>query len=395
MKVFIQTLVLIGFLQVYNVDSARENSNSKVDVNLEMAEPCDFLKCSLPNCRCSDVKLCEKIQTEKIPQFVTVTFDDAVTALNFEYCDKIFENIRNPDGCSPSATFYFNHEYTDYTKIHFLWTKGHELALHSMTHGMGTSYWKEATVDVFLKEFGQQLEMIEHFAKIDKRDVKGMRVPHLQISGNDSFIAAKKLGLLYDSSWPTTRFTSPPLWPYTLDYKSVQDCPIGECPDASIPGLWENPLVSWEDTKGYKCAMLDACIHMPNDTTKDLVNWMISNFNRHYLTNRAPFGIYLHSAWFQKGEHYFEAFREFIRYLNKKPDVYFVSASQVIEYMRNPVEGKPFKECPRKHKSTCNAKMCQLRKIDSKDVRYMNVCGSCPAVYPWIENPLGLKITTF
>lgn len=41
---------------------------------------------------------------------------------------------------------------------------------------------------------------------------------------------------------------------------------------------------------------------------EDIVQWMITNFERNYKNNRAPFGVYLHAAWFEKGVHYFEAY---------------------------------------------------------------------------------------
>lgn len=43
--------------------------------------------------------------------------------------------------------------------------------------------------------------------------------------------------------------------------------------------------------------------------------WMIKNFEHHYNNNRAPFGVYLHAAWFLKGEHYFEAYVKYDRFV--------------------------------------------------------------------------------
>ena len=41
----------------------------------------------------------------------------------------------------------------------------------------------------------------------------------------------------------------PPSWPYTLDYKIFHDCMIPPCPTKAFPGLWELPLVMWNDLK--------------------------------------------------------------------------------------------------------------------------------------------------
>ena len=62
-----------------------------------------------------------------------LTFDDAVTALNYEYITEAINGRKNPDGCPAAATFFTSHEYTDYSKVHLLWSQGHEIALHSIT----------------------------------------------------------------------------------------------------------------------------------------------------------------------------------------------------------------------------------------------------------------------
>lgn len=49
-------------------------------------------------------------------------------------------------------------------------------------------------------------------------------------------------------------------------------------------------------------------ISRPEDNVDDLLEWMIKNFEHNYKNNRSPFGVYLHAAWFLKGEHYFEAY---------------------------------------------------------------------------------------
>ena len=76
---------------------------------------------------------------------------------------------------------------------------------------------------------------------------------------------------LYDCTWPTRRFgyvdAEYGLYPYTLDYKTKQDCPIEPCPECSWKGVWEQPMIDLEDewmvgcggSCGNVCSMLDAC----------------------------------------------------------------------------------------------------------------------------------------
>ena len=63
------------------------------------AERCDPSYCRLPNCFCGGSKIPGGLKTENTPQFVLLTFDDAVNGLNKEFFSKLFENRINPNGC--------------------------------------------------------------------------------------------------------------------------------------------------------------------------------------------------------------------------------------------------------------------------------------------------------
>ena len=104
--------------------------------------------------------------------------------------------------------------------------------------------------------------MANHFAGIPLKEMRGMRLPFLQVSGNVSFQGLQDLGLSYDSSLPTRKYVNPAIWPYTLEYASSQGCDIEPCPTASFPNVWEIPMVVWFDEKGYPCSMIDACAYM-------------------------------------------------------------------------------------------------------------------------------------
>lgn len=58
--------------------------------------------------------------------------------------------------------------------------------------------------------------------------LQGWRAPFLELGGDAMFTALDKLGLKYDSSWTTLKYTNwfedtiPALWPYTLDFPSPQ-----------------------------------------------------------------------------------------------------------------------------------------------------------------------------
>lgn len=59
---------------------------------------------------------------------------------------------------------------------------------------------------------------------------------------------------------------------------------IPPCPTRSYPGVWQVPMVMWQDLNGGRCSMGDAC---SNPSDADGVTKMImKNFERHYTTNR-------------------------------------------------------------------------------------------------------------
>lgn len=133
---------------------------------------------------------------------------------------------------------------------------------HNCSHAPTVHYWKSATVDQMMQEFNDERDLIAHFAQIDREDIKGVRVPLFQLAGNNSFEMIKRAGLVYDCSMPSQHFTNPGMWPYSLDYATTQDCPLGDCPVASLPDVWVAPILSWSDLEGYQCSMVDACQYL-------------------------------------------------------------------------------------------------------------------------------------
>lgn len=116
------------------------------------AKRCSPEYCQPPNCRCGGIdvpgmilivnlikfinylfKLSEGFKPKDIPQIVLLTFDDSVNDLNREIYRRLFEQGRtNPNGCPILSTFYVSHEWTDYSQVQNLYSKGHEIASHSV-----------------------------------------------------------------------------------------------------------------------------------------------------------------------------------------------------------------------------------------------------------------------
>merc|ERR1712038_1408565 len=136
----------------------------------------------------------------------------------------------------------------------------------------------------------------------------------------------------YDCTWPTRTFgyvdAEQGLYPYTLDYKSVQDCQIPPCPKCSHPGLWVQPIIDLEDEGigmnpntpdyGNPCSMLDACLvkehnnwTQPEDPNQ-VYHMLMKNFKRVY-----------------------EGDKKFIQEIASYPDVWIVPVQAGIDYMQD------------------------------------------------------------
>lgn len=63
--------------------------------DINAAPVCDVEKCQLPNCWCSEegTRIPGNLTAHAIPQMITITFNDAVNAENFElYSSKLIRN---------------------------------------------------------------------------------------------------------------------------------------------------------------------------------------------------------------------------------------------------------------------------------------------------------------
>lgn len=146
----------------------------------------------------------------------------------------------------------------------------------------------------------------------------------------------------------------------------------------------------------YTCTTIDSC---PSDLTgEDVYKILMLNFKRHYLSNRAPFGLHLHASWLRNPE-YFYIFSKFVEDVLRLNDVYFVTSNQVVEWIRRPTavteidkfgpwrcgthEFEPFE-------IACDLPSnCKLPSRILKSYRYLRTCFECPKEYPWLRNEFG------
>ena len=103
----------------------------------------------------------------------------------------------------------------------------------------------------FIFLFLGQAEFLHKYAGVKVEDIKGMRAPHLAVGGDNMFQVLEDYDLLYDSSISSLE----PSWPYTLQYKMEQSCPLPPCAEKSHPGIWEMPITRLE-------VIYNECFHL-------------------------------------------------------------------------------------------------------------------------------------
>jgi hypothetical protein len=92
--------------------------------------------CTIPECFCSvdGLAVPGNLEASKIPQMVTITFDDAINEGNLELYNEMFNGKRlNPNGCTIKGSFFVSHKYTNYSAVQDMHQRGHEIASHSIT----------------------------------------------------------------------------------------------------------------------------------------------------------------------------------------------------------------------------------------------------------------------
>ncbi|OQV24832.1 hypothetical protein BV898_01420 [Hypsibius exemplaris] len=348
----------------------------------KVAQKCVETACKLPNCLCGSDAIPGSIPLEETPQIVMITFDDSVNGMNYQLYQSLFNNDRrNPNGCPIRGTFYVSHEWTDYNLVQNLYSAGHEIASHSISHPFpGKNFTQQDWTD----EIAGQRELLARYAAVRPEDVRGMRAPFLQTGGSNQFEMLWRKGFTYDSSMIVSS-NNPPMWPYTLDYALPHTCNLGACPTKSYPGLWEMPLVPWSDLVGQRCSMADACHKQAN--ANEVYRLLMSNFKRHYQSNKAPFGIYYHAAWFPAN-----GFSKFLDAILDMPDVWVLTTSQALQWIQKPTplaklnKFQPWSCTNMKRPSPCVApKLCTTCYCGG--LRGITTCAaSCPDSYPWMKN---------
>jgi len=352
---------------------------------------CDKEKCELPFCFCSRNGMEGPIPAKSTgpkPQVIVMTFDGAINLNNFKEYEQILKITKGnkTDECPIRGTFFITHNYNDYRYTEYFYSKGHEIAVSSVT-GKTLQFANET---VWRDELRNAKDFLEKYANIPKEDILGARAPQLNPGDEEQFNVLIEEGFVWDSSI-STKETDFPIWPYTLDYRIPHECKIKSCPKKAYPGFWEIPtnLHYVEDQSGGACSYMDQCIFSFFDDN-DVFRWLKEDFLRFYESNRAPYTLPFHTNWFTHA-HQVSGLKKFIHWTLEQPQVYYLTATEVLIWMTEPSIdvlqqlttqcndlGRPV-AC--KRGNTCELK----HEVDGvSEFRYMTTCNECPEEYPWV-----------
>ncbi|XP_077547171.1 chitin deacetylase 1-like isoform X3 [Haemaphysalis longicornis] len=165
---------------------------------------CDPSKCRLEdNCLCMSSQPPGNLSVQEMPQFVMLTFDDAVNEENMDFYRHLLapgKRKNRANGCNMVATFFVSAGFTDYSFVHELHSVGNEIALHSITHRYNYTYWKTLDAAGWEAELLGGRDILRDYALIPEEDMVGARAPFLEPGKGDSYVVIQEHGLLYDSS---------------------------------------------------------------------------------------------------------------------------------------------------------------------------------------------------
>ncbi|VDK69232.1 unnamed protein product [Litomosoides sigmodontis] len=355
--------------------------------------------CLLPNCFCSRsrMEIPGGLLARDVPQIVLLTFDGPVTDQTFVTYKSLFNgNYRNPNGCPIKGTFFVSSEWNNYDQTQWLISNGHEVAVNSITHeNLGGE-----TVERWRKEMVGMRDALRHFSYASATDIIGVRAPQLELGGDNQFNMMEKFGFIYDN---TMSVSGGPYWPQTLAYNTAWKCSSIYCPKNAHPGIWEVPINRFiVPGAQQEFAMLREAIRH-DDSPLDVAEMLELNFNRSYNHNRAPYLLTADNGFFNAlpNEGAIIALKLFIEKILKNSDVYFVTITQALKWIRRPTRSlhihsfKPW-QCNVSHKN--NIATCETPSSCSftcnGETRTVRICGTCPQVYPNLGDPTGTGNST-
>lgn len=274
------------------------------------------------------------LEPGEIPQFVFITFDDAVTPQQFENVSKISGHA-NPDGSGIGFTFFISLDYTDYWLVHRLHAAGHEIAVHTITHSTSTA----TDHTTWIREIEGAREALHRYAGVPRDEIRGFRAPYLSYNPA-MFQALADLNFLYDcsvseqaGSGGNSLSQSAYIRPYSLVNGLQQASDTGIPTTATLPSLIEVPM--WKLMDGSDALLMDPLLNAGRNK-EEILQMLLQNFNTLYNGNRVPLGIWLHPSWIMDPLNV-EALNEFLGMVLELEDVWVVPVGSMVDWELDPL----------------------------------------------------------
>lgn len=311
---------------------------------------------------------------EQVPQFIVLGFDDNRYVDGMKWVLDMLGQYRNPsgngnerthDGQPLIASFYFTTNALDDAEnadnaLLDQWKRakslGHEVANHTHTH---RAYENERPWN-WEEELSTANRILESVLDLPPGSVIGVRAPFLNFD-DVLFAQIKAQGMLYDCSlehipvdnndkaYPWNHYRH--IWPYTL-HKGT-DGYSGQASVGMHAGVWEVPVYTMplgptrHESAHKRMSGFDSTAYGTlKISASDFYNSMKWSLDLRLEPgdNRAPLTIGLHSdtysakhtGYIPSLEERRKALVDFIEYALTKPDVRFVSAKQLLQWMSDP-----------------------------------------------------------
>lgn len=260
----------------------------------------------------------------QVPQFITITWDDAIEPLGYSVIQKVTSGFTQRNTCPIPSTYFVSITNTIVAAVQALYIQGNEIATHTYHH-IGNPDAEEIL---------SCRDWLVNATGIPQNKINGFRAPFL-LHNAEVRQTLQDNGFLYDSSIPDTvpSQISPDVqhrgWPYLMDAGIPQNCSTGSCsPSEQYATLWELPLWAVMDANLSPIASMDP----PGDAYENFkreLDWRLAG-------NRAPLGLFFHAGLQSQPDRIAEL-RRFIEYALTLPDVWFATNQQVLAWMQNPV----------------------------------------------------------
>jgi peptidoglycan/xylan/chitin deacetylase (PgdA/CDA1 family) len=273
------------------------------------------------------------LSVKEAPQFVVLGFDDNPREGGLEWVLSLLSkyNIK--------ASFYIFPLAASSSRVVELWKKaaeeGHEIGNHSYSHSE-----KLLTADYTTWRNEIDASTLWICSNITKQKISGFRAPYTVLS-EASLSAAYDAGMLYDCSSWVNLVDDQFIWPYTLDSGLIN---IAYKDLGKYPGMWEIPYYPLKDGDKWVDGF-DYTLWTTQTDAKKVLKLLKDSLDFHLNTNHSPMVIGLHSNYYDAtttstwkitpSERQW-VLEQFIVYALSKPEVRFVPAKELIQWMRNP-----------------------------------------------------------